>query len=1135
MGRRRRRTAPPGLLDQPAVAKWQPWRSGLALFATIIAVPTIGLLGVDHIVHRDLEQRATAANSEVADQLAVTLGQAIDQRARLVVGASRGPGLLGTGLPAAGSGADLSASLAVLAADGGFCNAELIVSPTQTVSASTATPCAPAPGDPVPGPDGVGVLAARFAGATAFAGYQVAVPAAPGQHPVLRVTYALTGVAGPLRAPLGGTSMIVAGSGRVVQSSTPTQDGLQPQAAGFVAMARAHRAGSARLYAPTVGRTILFSYAPVPGTPYGAATTVPVDIAYRGADTLQRELWLGYGGFVGLAGAVAAGMTLLVRRRDLARAVAARRASALAELSPDGIAVLDPDRRVVYANQSLATLLHHDAPADMIGLPGTTWAGPDNRPPEADSAVAVGQAVTLHRLDGTPVPVETNAAPLDLDGKTGRLVVIRDMTERRRVELAMAAAEGRQRAILDTIPDGVVLYDLDDDGLPVPVMVNPAATEMLGLGLDRLKDWGFEFGLEILDEHGDALTRDEMPVRCVARTGQPLDGLVWGIRRDGRVRWLRSSTRPILDAGGTLTGVVTSLVDITGERAVHAEVAAAHARYAALIEHGSDLISVLDVRGRLRYLSPAHGRLFGWDDGWLGRRVDEAMHPDDRRAARAALSRLLSEPDAVERLSCRIRTVTGEYRHLDVTCTNRLADPWVNGVVTNSRDVTDEVEASELLRHQATHDPLTGLANRTLLLDRMERALVSGPCAVLFIDLDHFKRVNDTLGHAAGDELLEVIARRLQATLRPGDSVARVGGDEFVVLADGVHTSEAAAAIAARITDAITRPVRLSARTMTVGCSVGIALAHPSVVREPELVLQDADTALYQAKERGRNRAEVYDTAVRVRTQQRLDAEALVRSAIDDDKLAVVFQPVIDLSTGMAVGTEALARLNASDGGLIGPEKFIDAAEDSGLIVPLGAAILDMACAQQAEWNASGAALTQVSVNLSARQLGEPGLISGVAEVLDRHGLTAAHLCLELTESSLIDAGETSRRAISDLKAMGITLALDDFGTGWSSLAYLRRFPIDIIKIDRSFVSGLGVDNSDTEVVRAVIGLGRALGLTTVAEGVETPAQAQHLIQLGCHYAQGYFYGRPVPASKLGDAVGRSRNGALHAPPVALR
>ncbi len=1115
MARRQRRLSPSGLLDEATTTRWRPWRAGLVLFATVIVAPTVGLLAVNQIVHRDLEHSARAASSAMAGQLASNLGLAMGDRARLTAGAVELPSLAGAAQSA--NRAEIVQSLSLLVADGGFCSAQLIVSPSLTVSASDPARCPGSGGTPPRGLAGAEILPSGATGRAALITNRSTFTLATGTPVTLLTTYDLAGVIAPLQAPNGGDTSLLTDGGLIVQSSTPSQIGMQAKAPPFLAMVRSHHAGSAQIWAPSVHESLLFSYQPIAGATYGIVSSVPTSVAYAGANRLQRELWAGYAAFVLLAAAVAGATSLKVHRHDRARAGASRRAAALAEASPDGIAVLDPDRTVVYANRSLATMLGHEDPTEMLGRSASTWAGPDDYEPRRDDpASRIGKIVSLHRIDGSPVPIEANAAPFDLSGRSGKLVVIRDITERRRVERAIAAGESRQRAILDTIPDGVVLYALSDDRVPYPVMTNPAATEMLGLDLDPLGAGRGKESFEAIDEHGAPIPHGHMPVARVAGSGKPLDGLVWGARRGGATRWVRSSTRPITDDHGEVTGVVTCLVDISQERAVHRELAAAHARYATLVEHGSDLISVIDSVGNLQYVSPAYERLFGWTTSQIGRPADQCLHPDDQRLSRRRMAQLISTPDQMVTFRCRLRTVWGEYRHLDVTCSNRLADPWINGFVANSRDVTEEVEASELLRHQATHDPLTGLANRTLLLDRLDQALQDGACAVLFMDLDHFKRVNDTLGHAAGDDLLEVIARRLEATLRPGDSVARVGGDEFVVVAVGVSSPSAASAVAARVRDAITKPVRLSARTVTVGCSVGIAI--PTRDSEPEVLLQEADTALYQAKERGRNRSEIYDTAMRVRTQQRLDAEALVRTAVEEDHLAVLFQPVVDLSTGLPVGTEALARLAASDGTLIGPDEFIGAAEESGLIIPLGAVILDMACAQQGRWHAARSPFTRMSVNLSAQQLSEPGLVEGITRTLHRYGLAPAHLCLELTESSLIDAADTTRRAISDLQHMGITLALDDFGTGWSSLAYLRRFPIDIIKIDRSFVAGLGTDRNDTEVVRAVIGLGRALGLTTVAEGVETPSQAQQLILLGCRFAQGYFYGRPATADDLDHA-----------------
>ncbi|MDQ6838560.1 MAG: bifunctional diguanylate cyclase/phosphodiesterase, partial [Actinomycetota bacterium] len=375
-----------------------------------------------------------------------------------------------------------------------------------------------------------------------------------------------------------------------------------------------------------------------------------------------------------------------------------------------------------------------------------------------------------------------------------------------------------------------------------------------------------------------------------------------------------------------------------------------------------------------------------------------------------------------------------------------------------------------------------------------------------------FKAINDTLGHAIGDQVLVTVAARLRKVIRPGDSVARFGGDEFVILTEGITSTDAVLDIADRIRKTITEPVHLEERTVTVGCSMGIALSEG---HRPDALLQEADTAMYQAKAHGRNRWELYNAAMRTTARRRLDVEEHIRGALDHDRLVVHFQPIVDLITAQPAGTEALARIRTSAGTLINPKEFIAVAEESGLIVPLGVRVLELACAQQARWVRSWPAATSVSVNLSARQLSSSGVVDRVAATLRGHSLRPGQLCLELTESVLIDAGASTRRSIDGLKALGVTLAIDDFGTGWSSLAYLRRFPIDTIKIDRSFVGGLGVDNDDTEVVRAVIGLGHALHLTTVAEGVETPRQAGLLRKLGCDHAQGFLYGRAQPADVL--------------------
>jgi diguanylate cyclase (GGDEF)-like protein/PAS domain S-box-containing protein len=539
------------------------------------------------------------------------------------------------------------------------------------------------------------------------------------------------------------------------------------------------------------------------------------------------------------------------------------------------------------------------------------------------------------------------------------------------------------------------------------------------------------------------------------------------------------------------------------------------ARFAALVEHGGDLVAILDGGGVIRYASPAFARVLGWSpDEMLGHPLDRYVHPDAGGRALDALGPVLAVPGSFGTFDCGAVDRDGHGHHLELHATNRLTDPAVAGLVINCRDVTERVLAADRLTHQASHDSLTGLPNRSLLLDRLAQALAraerSGrPVAALFIDLDHFKHINDSLGHGAGDRALVTVAERLTGSLRVGDSVARIGGDEFVILTEAAD-SAGVALLADRIQEVIAQPFDLDDQIVAIGASVGVAYSVPG--QHPEALLQQADTAMYQAKDNGRGRCEVYDDAMKADARRKLSTETLLRSALEHgtaEEVVVQYQPIVDLATGEIIGTEALARLRDENGRIVPPSEFIGVAEESGLIVPLGELILDLACEQQAGWDQAGRAMRSVSVNLSAHQLESRAFVHRVKDIVSRHRLPASQLCIELTESALVGSGPCAQDNIEDLKALGVTIALDDFGTGWSSLANLRRFPVDVLKIDRSFVAGLGIVDDDTEVVRATIGLGHALRMTVVAEGVETEAQARLLRELGCDRAQGWLFGRP--------------------------
>jgi len=397
-----------------------------------------------------------------------------------------------------------------------------------------------------------------------------------------------------------------------------------------------------------------------------------------------------------------------------------------------------------------------------------------------------------------------------------------------------------------------------------------------------------------------------------------------------------------------------------------------------------------------------------------------------------------------------------------------------------------------------------------------------GRVAVLFLDLDHFKVVNDSLGHALGDRLLVAIAERLKVALRPDDTIARFGGDEFVVLCEELHGRADAIAIADRVNAAVSGPFVIDDVEVFVGMSIGIAFPDRlGGDLDPATLIRDADAAMYRAKERGRGRWEVFDNAMRASAVDRLDIENALRRAIERRELRVFYQPVVHLGTGGIVGVEALLRWEHGERGLLLPGDFITVAEETGLIVPFGTWVLEQACRQLVRWQTAHPDLPRLSVavNLSGRQLGHPKLVDDIGEVLSDTGIDPAQVELEITESVLMDDVEMSEETLQRLKALGVRLAVDDFGTGYSSLSYLRRFPVDLLKVDRSFVDGLGSDPSDSAIAAAVITLAHTLGLEAVAEGVETETQLAELRRLQCDTAQGFLLARPAPGDAIGELL----------------
>ena len=588
----------------------------------------------------------------------------------------------------------------------------------------------------------------------------------------------------------------------------------------------------------------------------------------------------------------------------------------------------------------------------------------------------------------------------------------------------------------------------------------------------------------------------------------------------------------VLGAGGFLflALVVRQALTIADNVALTRELALREDHYRSVVDSSTDVITTVTPAGVVRYLNPAAHRVFGYrTEEVVGRRLLRLVHREDVRA----LSRVvagLGDAGMPTRLQCRVRHADGHWIH-----TESSVSPHRDGFVLTSRDVSDRVELQQELARFAYHDTLTGLPNRALFTERIEAALLRAARGepaptVLFLDLDGFKAVNDSGGHAAGDRLLVLAAARLERVADPRDTVARFGGDEFAVLLDRGLDEQTARRAAERMVTALSEPYRLGTRTSVVTASIGIAVARPGSAAED--VLHDADMAMYSAKASGKSRVAVYRAEMHADALQAAELEERLRQALSERRFTLLYQPVVDLSSGEVVAVEALIRWRSREGQLMTPAELISFAENNGQIVELGAWVIEEAVRQAARWRRGGHAVG-IAVNLSAPQVVAPGLVEAVDAALRASGLPAEALTLEITESVLVEDVEAAVERLESLRALGVRLAIDDFGTGYSSLAYLRRLPVDVLKIDRSFVSELGVEGEVTALARTIIALGRDLGLTVVAEGVEDAEQAAVLRSLGCHRAQGFYFSGPLDPGGV-RAVLRRGPFRVGAPPQPL-
>ena len=798
----------------------------------------------------------------------------------------------------------------------------------------------------------------------------------------------------------------------------------------------------------------------------------------------------------------------------------------LVDHSQDGVFITS-EGNYSYVNQAYADMLGY-AVNEMVGTPYMHFIAPEDRPfleqlwEQRRAGHWEKNAYEVHLLKKdrqTRILASVRSGPIMLEGRLASTGTIRDITEERRIQHALLTAEQKFRAIFENAVIG--MYQSTPTGQYI--RANQALAEIFGYAtpdalmssVNNISDL-YKHPVERrtinaeLEKHG-VVTGKEFEMR----------------RRDGRSIWVSLNARVVRNEDGAVAYYEGSLQDVSTRREMEAALQRSEQRYRLLVDH-SQVGVFINENGYYTYVNHAFAAMLGYTEAEItGTSYRDVFPPEELAAADDRFLRRQRGEDVPNNYES---SLLHKDRKTRVAVTQSIGTIDVEGrrlMIGTVRDITDQKRIEAQLRHNATHDPLTGLPNRTLFIERLAQAMARSRrkgapgYAVLFIDLDSFKVVNDSLGHAAGDEMLMQVAQRLKQCLGPWDTIARHGGDEFTILVGQAESSQDAVEVGERVLAELLRPIRLGDNEIYTNASIGIALGQPDYASTEEL-LRDADTAMYRAKAAGKAGYVVFDQDMYARARSRLRVETELRQALDNREFRVFYQPIVTLEQGRLLGFEALIRWQHPTRGLLSPEEFLLVAEETGLILPIGWWLLREACGQLKIWrqrHPEAHSLT-VAVNLAHKQFMYAGLPQQVSESLREADLSADGLHLEITETVFLENPKAAENTLRKLKALGIVLHLDDFGTGYSSLNYLSVLPLDTLKIDRSFVRDMQENPKHAAIVRTIVELARDLGMETVAEGVETADQLRILERLGCHYGQGHLFAPaldPARVDKLFD------------------